>query len=487
MNRRWARYVAEDPALRPLYAWEWRDPPWLRVIQERRAYPLHRRVLVEALLRQNQPWLAQDPVLREAIEALGNENSFTITTGQQPGWLTGPLYTLIKAVHTIQLSHEVEQQLQGKYRIIPVFWIASEDHDVEEVVSIKLDWEKSLRYNGVMQGAVGRHEIEAAFPPEAESLGLQRFWQTEEKWENAFRAAMQSVFAGKGIVWISPDDSELKALGLPLWEREVCQQATRSAHLPTVSYLKAIREKPVLHAQPINLFWLKERERRYPYPEESSLLRRIIYTHPEALSPNVFLRPVFQEMLLPNLAYVAGPGEVRYWLELRGVFEAMEVPMPVLYPRGHLRIVRGEPPILPGGWQVEHLWNYPVGQLRAVLARSWGEALIEEVRSWIIQHQPRLERWKGSPFWGRAARMVEWHWERIQRELYQVAKKAAFHQYRELIEAAVAYRLRIEPEGRLQERELNIHAFAPQHPQEWVHRMIKEVSFCAAQWGWMRS
>ncbi|MCX7607481.1 MAG: bacillithiol biosynthesis cysteine-adding enzyme BshC, partial [Bacteroidia bacterium] len=271
MNRLWARYVAADPTLAPILRWPWPDVPWEAVIQAKKAFPVDRQALVSALLRQNASFLAEDPVLRASIEALGRSETFSVVTGQQVGWLTGPLYTLIKAVHVVQLARQLTSWSQGRYAFVPVFWLASEDHDAHEVSSVEIGWGHRLSYGGYFQGPVGRHRIEKAFPEEAYTLPLQSFWRVGETWEGAFRACMQDLFRGTGLIWVSGDDPVLKRLAAPLWIQEIQELRARSAHTLSLSLFRAIGEKPRLYPRAINLFWLGDRERRYPTEGEYRL------------------------------------------------------------------------------------------------------------------------------------------------------------------------------------------------------------------------
>ncbi len=456
--------------------------PWAAVLRSRAAFPTPRGALVEALRRQNERFLAQDPALQAAIAALQEPTTFTVTTGQQLGWLTGPLYTLVKAAHTLQLARELTRILGPPYRVVPVFWLASEDHDAEEVRTTEVGWGRLLRYEGTFTGPVGRHRIQAAFPPEAAPLALQRYWEVGQPWEMAFRAAMQALFAGTGLVWCSGDDPTLKALASPLWIAEIQHKRTYEAHAVAVSALRVLGERPCLHAQPVNLFWLSDAERRYPTPAEGPDLLTAAHLHPERLSPNVLLRPIYQEWLLPNLAYVAGPAEVAYWLELRWVFEAFGVPMPVVYPRGHLRVLPATPPDLPEGLSWEGVWQLSQNRLRTLLAELWGQAEWQALLDWAERHRPPVEELSNSPFLHSAQRSLMRFWAGWTQQLRRAALRAAQVRYRSSLEAVLHYRAAVEPEGRLQERSLNVHAFAPENPTQWVRRLLEEVTFQPGQW-----
>jgi|GEM_PF-1222659 len=473
---RCARYMAGDPALAPLVAWDWRQPPWETILEIRKSFPIDRSTLVEALRRQNAPFLPDDAALQENIEALQAPHTFTITTGQQPGWLTGPLYTVVKAAHTLLLAQQLNRAFAGRYRFVPVFWIAAEDHDAEEVRSVALSWTETLRYEGRFCGAVGRHRIEPAFPQRAYDLALQQYWTVGKPWEMAFRESMQALFQGTGLVWLSPDDPALKTLVAPLWVREIKERLTGHAHALATQYLASIGERPLLHPRPVNLFWLSDTERRYPTPSEEEALLQAAYQTPERLSPNVLLRPLMQEFILPNIAYVAGPGEVAYWLELLPVFEAFGVPMPVVYPRKRVRVITEPVPPLPEGLSVEQLWSLSQARLRTLLAESWGAALVKEAIAWWQRHRPPIEELLQKPGFASSGRQLLRLWQQAGQSIRRAALRQALHKYAPQIDAILRFRSRIEPEGRSQERTLNIHAFAPQAPAQWVQDFIHHMA-----------
>lgn len=481
MHKRWSLYVAGDPRLSSLIAWDWRNPPWQALIATRKAFPTQRLSLVEALLRQNTSLLQKDHVLHEAIKALRDPHTFTVTTGQQPGWLTGPFYTLIKAAHTLQLARRLNELFGGQYRFVPVFWIASEDHDAEEVRQVAISWQEVLRYEGRFSGAIGRHIIEAAFPAQVERLALQRYWQVGESWENAFRQAMQALFQGTGMVWLSPDDPQLKALAVPLWVREIQERVAYHAHALAVAQLAALGEAPCLHARPINLFWLLPTDRRYPFPEEREALLQAAYQEPHRLSPNVLLRPLYQEYLLPNIAYVAGPGEVAYWLELLPIFTAFDVPMPVLYPRGHVRVLAGEIPELPPELPLDCVWELSQGRLRNLLAELWGRSELEAVMTWWHEARPPVEKLEDRPFLQRQIRTFQHRWQAWGESLRKAIRRHAYQTHRSRIDAVLRFRSAVEPEGYLQERTLNIHAFAPTNPVEWFQTFLRRIQLHPAR------
>ncbi len=467
----WPAYLTGADWIEPLRAWPWPCEDWQLVLRRRSLYPVDRKALVEALRLQNAPYLARNPRLAESLRLLELETTFTVTTGQQVGWLTGPLYTIYKAVSAIQAANYIEGVLGPPCRVLPVFWMASEDHDAEEVRWMALRWGERLRYEGIFQGPVGRHRITAAFPSEVAHLPLQRHYEIGQRWEEAFRACLYELFQGTHLVVLSPDDPRLKSLTTDLWIQEIESQVTLHAHAQAIRYLQAHDRKPLLHARPLNLFWLSDTERRYIASEEKVLALAAAHKNPERLSPNVLLRPAFQERLLPNLAYVAGPTELRYWLELRWLFERLDVFYPVLWPRFSARVI-SDPPVRLSEEALERLFTSGSGWRRYLLERWEGPQL----ETFVQRLDSLRPAWDLLPDLPQAQKTLRQFWHKSLIHL----RKAFYRQLRQkhstALEALARWRDAVEPEGRLQERELNIHAVTsrPHELQEWIRALLSQ-------------
>jgi len=442
---------------------------WRAVLNRRRLYPIDRGALFQALTIQNRPYAASDPALSESLALLARENTYTITTGQQTGWLTGPLYTIYKAIAALQLARRVEKHLGPPYRVVPVFWMASEDHDAEEVRWIATRWGKVWRYEGHFQGPVGRHRIENAFPPKVKPLALQAFYEPGQRWEEAFRAALYALFQGTGLIVLSPDDPVLKSLATDLWITELTEQPTLAAHARAATHLQAYHQKPRLHPHPINLFWLTDTERRYISPTEKSEALKAAYNQPHRLSPNVLLRPLYQERILPNLACVVGPAEMRYWLELRWVFEQFEVFYPVLWPRFSLRLL-SEPPI-PLSETDLHLLFTPNSGWRRLLIEKW------EASDLIRWHQnlARLEPdWNLLSAFPEGQRILRYHWQKALQRLRKALYRQLYQKHSSLLARLARWQDQVEPPFQTQERFLNIHSLATDLPalRSWIQKLL---------------
>ncbi len=285
------------------------------------------------------------------IEALANDDTYTVTTGHQLSLMTGPLYFVIKILHTIRLSEMINENYPEE-RCVPVFWMASEDHDFEEIRSLNL-FGRTMTWNTDQKGPVGRFnlegwsevraEIEQLFAnhPNGEIHALLDAFDGENLAE-ATRKLVHTLFREYGLVIINGDDPSLKSAFAGVIRRELEEGFSCKEVLKTSEMLKREGGKIQVNPREINLFYIQDglRSRIELHNDGYQIdgvgerstkeLLEELDAHPERFSPNVILRPLYQEMILPNLAYVGGLGEIAYWLQLKGVFDAAECRFPLL-------------------------------------------------------------------------------------------------------------------------------------------------------------
>ncbi len=333
---------------------------------EKAAHYAHRVALLEALKRQYAA--AKLPIT--AVEPLAKPTAFTITTGHQVCLFTGPVYFIYKiatAIKTCRMLAEAHPALQ----FVPVFWMATEDHDFEEANHFGLP-QGSLSWESGQGGAVGRMSTEGMADVAAELksiLGLgYHAAELEKLFEDAYlkhdnvaaatRFLVHSLFHAYGVVCVDGDDPALKRLAIPAFEKELFQQMAKHAVEVTSADLSA-HYAIQAHPRDINLFYLGDqfRERivykdgqwhvlnsQLTFSEKS--LRDELHNHPERFSPNVILRPLYQEIILPNLAYIGGGGELAYWFQLKGMFDDFQIPFPVLMLRNSAMVIGKEESVL---------------------------------------------------------------------------------------------------------------------------------------------
>lgn len=346
-------YLARAPHLTPFYH---RFPTLENLGEQLRekaaAYaPAQRAILAAEVRRQYLEQLGTPihPAVVANLDRLADARTFTVTTGHQLSLMTGPLYFIYKIVSTVKLC----QQLAAAYpahRFVPVFWMATEDHDLAEIDHFSVNG-RAFRWETSQRGATGRMQPDAALRALLDELTqlfpgaalLTAAYRDSPTLADATRQLVHQLFGAWGVVALDADVPALKAALTPVVQQElagpVVQQAVHRANEELAAHYK-----PQVYARPINFFYLdgdiRERlEQRddgtfavlnTDYTFTAAELNDLAETHPERFSPNVALRPVYQELLLPNLAYIGGGAEVAYWLQLRGVFTALNVVFPVV-------------------------------------------------------------------------------------------------------------------------------------------------------------
>ncbi len=351
-------YATGDPRLRPFYTYEPTLDCFAKAIADRDAITYPRADLVETLREQYQTLPVQSAV-QENIEALRQDHTFTITTAHQPSLFLGPLFFLYKALTTINLAEAVQKTRSDGQRVVPVFVLGSEDHDLEELNSIHL-FGKKLTWASTEQGAVGSMHTSGLGGVLAELKNIlggseaaaalfarvERAYTQAPTLAAATQAMLHDLFGRFGLVVIDMNDARLKRHFIPIMRAEILEQPAHRLVQETIGRLQALGFKTQAAPREINLFYLQpgSRERitqvagRYQVLNteltfsQDELLAELD-AHPERFSPNVVLRPLFQETILPNLAYVGGGGELAYWLERKDLFEHFGRPFPMLLRR----------------------------------------------------------------------------------------------------------------------------------------------------------
>ncbi len=312
-----------------------------------------RTVLASSIKRQYKD-LHLSPLFEQHLERLRSDKTFTVTTGHQLNIFTGPLYFIYKIVTVINTC-KVLKTTYPEYNFIPMYWMASEDHDFEEISYFNL-FGKRHTWETSQKGAVGRFSTEGLQTILEELPEGTRFFENAYKEQPnlaaAVRAYVHHLFSEEGLVVLDADDADLKGLFRQVMREDTDLHSAKKAVERASSLLDDIGYKTQVHPREINFFYLDKGIRSRiekkgelyrvvdsPLEFTRAELLDIIENEPEKLSPNVVLRPLYQEMILPNLGYIGGPGELAYWLQLKGVFEAHGTPFPILMPRNFAMIL----------------------------------------------------------------------------------------------------------------------------------------------------
>jgi bacillithiol biosynthesis cysteine-adding enzyme BshC len=350
-------YIAQKPALVPFYnRWPALDNFATQIEEKKANYTPEARQRLVTALREQYGSTAPATVAAN-IELLAQETTFTVTTGHQLNLLTGPLYFIYKIMSAIKLSQKLKARYP-QYDFVPVYWMATEDHDFAEINHFSL-FGKTYAWDAAGTGGpVGRlgldglsEQLLSQLPPEVPAA-FHESYSTSTNLAEATRKLADALFGEFGLVTLDADRPALKQALVPLLAKEIQGQVSNAAVQATNAQLTAAGYKPQVYSRPINLFFITDegkRERLEPDANGADCvevtirntakchsqaeLLTLAQTHPEQFSPNVVLRPVYQEILLPNLVYIGGGAEVAYWFQLKDVFAAFGVPYPIVLPR----------------------------------------------------------------------------------------------------------------------------------------------------------
>lgn len=346
-------YLAGESKLTPFY----HRPPHLESFKEQLAEKQlsdeQRATLVEVLQQQYQS-LETSEAVTENISQLADSKTFTVTTGHQLNIFTGPLYFIYKIVTVVNACKRLKEAYPD-YQFVPVYWMASEDHDFEEISHFSL-FGQTYTWETDQQGAVGRFQPNGLAKvldelPEKTPI-FEEAYRKQETLADAVRCYVNELFKEQGVVVIDADNAQLKAGFTSVIKDDLLNHTAKQRVEETSAQLEEMNYKTQVFPRDINFFYLHEASRERIVQEDGAFkvlntdrsfseeeLLKEVDEHPERFSPNVILRPLFQEMILPNLAYVGGPSELAYWLQLKPVFENYKVTFPILMPRNFALVI----------------------------------------------------------------------------------------------------------------------------------------------------
>ncbi len=410
-------YVSANEQLKPFYKHPVTIDGIKASIAARQNFPTNRELLVNELTKQYQG-LKLSAKQNQHLQTLLSNNTFTITTAHQPNIFTGLLYFIYKIIHTIKLADELKKELP-EYNFIPVYYMGSEDADLDELGYINLGGEK-LIWNTKQTGAVGRMLVDKALLQMIISIqgqiGIHAFgdeliaifnqcYTLGKTIQQATLELVNALFADYGLLVVVPDNAALKASFNSVVIKEITEQFSHQAVAETIKQLSQ-HYKVQAGGRELNLFYLIDDKReRIEFDSLNPIaigfkvkslglefskaeILSELENHPERFSANVILRGVFQETILPNIAFIGGGGELAYWLELKQVFEATNMPYPMLILRNSLLFVTNEQVkrIEKLGFEVEDFFKLPFDLINTLVHKNSSKQLdiakqIEQIKS----------------------------------------------------------------------------------------------------------
>ena len=451
----------------------------------------HRAALVSVVKKQYEN-IQLSAEVEKSIVSLQSKNTFTVTTGHQLNIFTGPLYFIFKIVTVINTCNKLKERYPD-YNFVPVYWMASEDHDYEEIKYFRL-YGKKYVWNTQQSGAVGRFMTDGLSALANEVPGETRIFREAYSKHKTLSAAVRhyvnALFGANGLIVVDADDRTLKKQFSKVISQDLLLGSNKQVVDQTNTSLEGLGYKTQIFCRDINFFYLSEGLRsrieksngkfnvldsNISFSEKE--IEKLIDNEPDRFSPNVILRPLYQEMILPNLAYVGGPAEVIYWLQLKGVFDLFSVPFPMIMPRNFGMII-----------------DHELARKFAKTGLDFKELFEEKnylFNHWVLKHSPRdltvgaerielvkiFESLKGraesidptlSPFAGAEGKRALNSLEKIERKFLRAEKRLHADKLRQI----EAVKDALFPNGSLQERTENFLAFYQRDPQ-FIQRLLE--------------
>lgn len=346
-------YLSGTPQTKPFYKYTPDKNGIAEAIKERGKYPIDRKTLVDILTKQYAD-LTKHEKVEKNLRLLADENTYTVCTAHQPNLLTGYLYFIYKIIHAIKLAEELQQQHTGQ-NFVPVYYMGSEDNDLDELGTFRYNGKKYVWDGDGQKGAVGRMRtkglktlLNTVFnffgPPGNNSNELKELltkaYLEHQNLANATQYLVNELFGRYGLIVLNPDEAAFKNIIIPIMEDDLLNETPYSM---VSAQIEKLPHKAQAQPRPINLFYLKDglRERIEKRGDtwivvntdlkwDKIKLLAELHAHPERFSPNVILRGLFQESILPDVAFIGGGAEVAYWLQLKTLFENYKIFYPTI-------------------------------------------------------------------------------------------------------------------------------------------------------------
>jgi bacillithiol biosynthesis cysteine-adding enzyme BshC len=445
-----------------------------KVIEARQFSDSKRKTLINVLEKQYQS-IENKPNFSLLLE----KNTFTVTTGHQLNIFTGPLYVIYKIVTIINLAKRLKAEFPI-YNFVPVYWMASEDHDFAEIASFNL-FGKTHKWETEQKGAVGRMnpaELQAIFDelPEKPAL-FEEAYLKNTTLSDAVRQYMHQLFGNEGLVCLDADELALKASFSNIIKDDLLNNTANKIVHQTSEELNAMGYHTQISPREINFFYLQNglRERivfenarfkvlnsELSFSQEEIL--QILDNQPDKFSPNVVLRPLYQETILPNLAYIGGPSEVPYWLQLKGIFEHYGEQFPLLMPRNFALVVNqaSQKRMDKLGITADELFADEVTLRRSFVERNSENSLslafeiddVNEIFERILRKSVAIDQTMKGPVEAEKVKIIA-SLENLEKRI----KKAEERNQETSVTQLLALKQKLFPDGGLQERKENFLNF----------------------------
>ncbi|MCU7614234.1 bacillithiol biosynthesis cysteine-adding enzyme BshC [Chryseobacterium sp. GMJ5] len=440
---------------------------------------------------------------KENIESLKSINTFTITTGHQLNLFSGPSFFMYKILQTIKTCTYLKENFPD-FNFVPVYWMASEDHDFEEINHFKTE-NNYYEINEKSGGAVGRIKIsDTFFISEFEKeykdsifgteliLMLKEAYKIGNTLTEAILILVNRLFSDFGLLILDGDSQALKNQVKTIFKDEILNFSLEKIAKQKIDYLTEKYGKVQVNPRAINLFYLSDTRDRIDFDGEkySIVDKNIEFTKeeiveelesfPEKFSPNALMRPVYQEKVLPNLAYIGGNAEIMYWLELKDYFSALEIPFPILIPRNSMLFLREKTLKKIDKLHLktdDFFQNFTKITEAKILGSSIILKSLQEKENFIIQQFSDLKSLAENtdPSFGNLVKAEEVRQLRSFIRMKKRLLRAEKIKQRELLQRLENLFLDIHPSKTWQERIYNFSVFFADYGYEWLEVCLEEM------------
>jgi len=497
-------YLREADTIQPFYKYKVDIDTFAEVIKDKQNQQIDRTALVNCLQVQYNS-IESSNAVQANITALQDSNTFTVCTAHQLNLFTGPLYVIFKIVATINLCEQLKDKYPS-YNFVPVYWMGGEDHDFEEVNHCNL-YSKTVTWQKNEKGAVGRFSlngIENAINELKEILGdsdsavgllkeIKNHFANKSSYAEACLSYLNYLFSYKGLVIVNADHKNLKSLFKHVLIDEL---ENETAYNVLANNIEAFEKLYKVQAKPrnINLFYLDkqvrgliEKQGEYYTVRDTDLkftkeeILKLAKTEPEKFSPNVILRPLYQETVLPNLANVGGGGELAYWLELKPLFEKFSVNYPMVILRTSAAFIDGKSM---KKWSNIELNEIDLFKEEHILSESiihqnkesdieFDEeiTLLQNLKKSLIEKASKIDNSLSQPIEGEFTKM-----EKGLNNLQQKFLRAVKRNNETLLSAIPKVQNKLKPNGKLQERYLNYLQFRLKYGDEFMKVLFENLN-----------
>ncbi|RMZ61068.1 bacillithiol biosynthesis cysteine-adding enzyme BshC [Chryseobacterium nematophagum] len=447
--------------------------------------------------------LILSPKQQKNLDDLKRSNTFTITTGHQLNLFSGPVFFIYKILQTIKTCSFLKEHFSD-YDFVPVYWMASEDHDFLEINHFKTE-NNYYEINEKSGGAVGRIQVsDISFISEFEKefkdtvfgteliLMLKEAYKTGNTLTEAISIIVNRLFSDFGLLILDGDSKELKNQCVPIFKEELISSDLKRFSKSKVDSLTEKYGKVQVNPRDINLFYLSDTRDRIDHDGQKYFVvdKNIEFAQeeivmelekfPENFSPNALLRPVYQEKILPNLAYIGGNAEIMYWLELKDYFSKLDIPFPILIPRNSMLFLKEKllKKIQKLDIKIEDFFqNFTVITNNKILKNNDILELLEQRENLLIDDFSTLKTVAENTdhSFGNMVKAEEVR----QLKSFKKMKKRLLHaekiKQKELWERLENLFLDVHPSGIWQERIYNFSVFFADYGYEWLETCLEEM------------